>query len=142
MFIRIFILFIFFISFVFEKPVKVIKPWKLYGLWKGVTHEGNYLSFLFERNHILTISTGATILGSSGKEPDEPRISYSVDLQKTPNEIDIILQREKKKEYIKGILMFFDDHRIMIYSSGKGKPRPEKFKLEDYKNVFLLTKTE
>lgn len=147
------ILLCFFVSFSFLKPLpqRIIappnkrspsqRPWQLYGLWQGLTHNGKSLSFLFERSHNLTIISGKDIIGKPFRE-DSPseNIHFEVNLKSNPATIDLVMEKDGKTETIKGIIRFFDKHRIMIYSKGKSQDRPEKFDLQDSKNIFLLFK--
>lgn len=116
------------------------RPWKLYGLWQGTSSNGKSLAFLFEKSHVLSIINGKLILGSSGKEVDAPIIHFQTNFQASPKQLDFVLQNGKQKQTIKAIVKFFDDHRILIYSQGKNKPRPKKFNLSDPKNIFILFK--
>lgn len=118
----------FFIGSLFADP-------SLAGTWEGIDSNGNKIHFLFHPNERLTIVINGRVAGGEGS-PDI--ITYKTDFNQKPAELDIISSKNQKEKVVKIIIKMIDDYRLILYSTGDGSVRPDKYGFKDPKNLLIL----
>lgn len=109
----------------------------LAGAWEGIDSNGNKIHFLFQQNDRLTIVINGRVAGGEGS-PDV--LTYKTDFNQKPAELDIISSKNQKEKVVKVIIKMIDDYRLILYSTGDGSARPEKYGFKDPKNLLILFK--
>ncbi|MCB1157413.1 MAG: hypothetical protein H7A25_16380 [Leptospiraceae bacterium] len=110
------------------------------GMWEGMDKNGKKVAFLFEENGYLTIISGEYIAGGQNfvSSGERSSIRYSFNFDEKPNTMDMELKKGKKKSMVRAIVKLIDPNRLLIYSKGVAKKRPEKFGFNDPNNLLIL----
>ena len=118
---------------------------KIIGEWKGMDPKGNAVSFIFDKDHTLTLITRNEVI--SGKEKlvngHRMKITYETNESAKPATLDFVftnVDAKKETKRIKGIFRYITDNKMELRIDLFGHTSFDTFNSEDKVHTLLLDK--